>query len=190
MGLPTNFICCSTCVRSGNGLMARKQKLLPHVETDRAFANPDKTQGALSAPVPSPASRAVEGSKSCRHMSAYPRTTPSGSVPIPPEETPSQVSRSNRYARFEAVRVLHQQLVSEREIARRLSMSRNTVHKFLQARTFPERSQPPYRGSILDPYKPYILERVARPGAGTARNSWKRSKSSAMPVRTRCSAIL
>jgi transposase len=140
-------------------LMARKQKLLPHVETDRAFAIPDKTHGALSAHVPSPASRAVEGSKSFRHMSPNLRAAPSGSVPIPPEETPSQVSRSNRYARFEAVRVLHQQLVPEREIARRLGMSRNTVHKFLQAETFPERSQTPYRGSILDPYKPYILER-------------------------------
>ncbi len=38
-------------------------------------------------------------------------------------------------------------------------MSRTTVHTFLTAKTFPERSQPPYRGSILDPYKPYILER-------------------------------
>jgi predicted DNA-binding protein (UPF0251 family) len=101
----------------------------------------------------------VEGSKSFRHMSPYPRATPSGSVPIPPADTPSQISRSNRSARFEAVRTLHQQLVSQREIARRLSLSRNTVRKFLQAEAFPERSQPPYRGSILDPYKPYILAR-------------------------------
>jgi transposase len=72
---------------------------------------------------------------------------------------PSQVSRSNRYARYEAVRALHQQLVSEREIARRLGLSRNTVHRFLQAETFPERRQPPYRRSILDPYKLYILDR-------------------------------
>jgi len=92
-------------------------------------------------------------------MSPYPRATPAGSVPIPPEETPSQISRSNRYARYQAVRALHQQLVSQREIARCLSLSRNTVRKFLQAETFPERSQPPYRGSILDPYKLYILER-------------------------------
>jgi hypothetical protein len=32
------------------------------------------------------------------------------------------------------------------------------VRKFLQAETFPERRRPE-RGSILDPYKPYILER-------------------------------
>jgi transposase len=38
-------------------------------------------------------------------------------------------------------------------------MSRNTVHKFLVSESFPERSRRPYPGSILDPYKPYILDR-------------------------------
>jgi transposase len=33
------------------------------------------------------------------------------------------------------------------------------VHKFLLAESFPERSRAAYQGSILDPYKPYILER-------------------------------
>jgi transposase len=135
--------------------MARKQKLLPHVEVTTSRTTVDEGRGVSSAC----ASSAVAEAKSFRHMSPSPRATPSGSVPIPPEEMPSQVSRANRYARYEAVRALHQQLVSEREIARRLRLSRNTVHKFLQAETFPERSLPPYRGSILDPYKPYILER-------------------------------
>ncbi|MFL5694817.1 MAG: ISL3 family transposase [Ktedonobacteraceae bacterium] len=126
-------------------LMARKQKLLPHVETT--------TSGTL------PASRAAEVSKSFRHMPPHLRVASSGSAPIPPEETPSQISRSNRYARYEAVRTLHQQAISQREIARRLKLSRQTVHRFLTAETFPERSRLPYRGSVLDPYKPYILER-------------------------------
>jgi transposase len=140
-------------------LMARKQKLLPHVEpiTSRAIAG--RGRGVSSASAPASASSTVEEAKTFRHMSAYPRATPSGSVPVPPEETPSQISRANRYARDVAVRTLHQQLVSQREIARRLSLSRNTVHKFLQAETFPERSQPPYRGSILDSYKPHLLKR-------------------------------
>jgi transposase len=140
-------------------LMARKQKLLPYVETVTSKAIAGKGRGVSSAGTPASATSAGEGSKSFRHMSAYPRATPSSSVPVLPEETPSQISRSNRYARYEAVQVLHQQLVSERAIARRLHLSRNTVHKFLQAETFPERNLPPYRGSILDPYKPYILDR-------------------------------
>jgi transposase len=140
-------------------LMARKQKLLPHVETNTSDAIPDKARGALSARSPSSASEAVERPKSFRHMSPQLRVASSGSAPTPPEETPSQINRSNRYARYEAVRTLHQQAFSQREIARRLKLSRQTVQRFLVAETFPERSRPPYRGSILDPYKPYILER-------------------------------
>ncbi len=125
-------------------LMAGKQKLLPPVKTT--------TSGIL------PASCATEVSKSFRHMSPHLRVASSGSAPLPPEETPSQISRSNRYARYEAVRTLHQQAISQREIARRLKLSRQTVHRFL-TETFPERNRPPYRGSVLDPYKPYILQR-------------------------------
>src|SRR5438128_820353 len=139
-------------------LMAHKQKLLPQVEVTTSKTIAGTAQGAPSACAPS-SSCPVGGSKSFRHMSPYPRATPSSSIPIPSAETPSQISRSNRYARYEAVRTLHQQLISQREIARRLKLSRNTVGKFLQAETFAERSRPPYRGSILDPYKPYILER-------------------------------
>jgi transposase len=126
-------------------LMARKQKLLPHVETTTADTLP--------------ASGAAEVSKSFRRMSPDLRVASSGSAPLLAEETPSQISRSNRYARYEAVRTLHQQALSQREIARRLKLSRQTVHRFLTAEIFPERSQPPYRGSVLDPYKPYILDR-------------------------------
>ncbi len=71
----------------------------------------------------------------------------------------SLVNRSNRYARYEAVRTLHQQAISQREMARRLKLSRQTVQRFLVAETAPPRSRPPYRGSILDPSKPYMLER-------------------------------
>src|SRR6266568_3946404 len=111
-------------------LMARKQKLLPQVEVIPSKPVADTAREAPSASASS-SSCPVGGSKSFRHMSPYPRATPSGSVAIPPEETPSQISRANRYARYEAVRTLHQQLVSQREIARRFSLSRNTVRYFL-----------------------------------------------------------
>src|SRR5437660_198860 len=48
-------------------LMARQQKLLPHVETTTSDAIPDKARGDSSAPAPG--FPAVEGSKSFRHMS-------------------------------------------------------------------------------------------------------------------------
>ena len=74
-------------------LMARKQKLLPHVETT--------TSGTL------PTSGVAEESKSFRYMSAHLRVASFDSAPLPPEETPAQISRSNRYVRYEAVRTLH-----------------------------------------------------------------------------------
>ena len=140
-------------------LMGRKQKLLPHVEPITPKTMREKRQRRPSACGAACASGSVEEAKSFRHMSPYPRTTSASCVPLPSEEMPSQISRANRYARYEAVHTLHRQLVSQREIARRLSLSRNTVRKFLQAESFPERSPRPYRGSLLDPYKPHILAR-------------------------------
>ena len=140
-------------------LMTRKQKLLPSIEPITSKARANKGRRISSTCVPASEAQAVDEKRSFRQMSPYLRVTPSGSIPIPPEETPSQISRANRSARYEAVHALHQQLISEREIARRLRLSRNTVHKFLQAESFPERRPRPARSSILDPYKPHILER-------------------------------
>jgi len=140
-------------------LMARKQKLLPQVEATTSVTIPGQARGANATRPPSSESHTREGLKPFRHMSPHLRVAVSGSAPSSPEETPSQVSRSNRSTHYEAVQTLHQQAISEREIARRLSLSRNTIHRFLTAESLPERSRPPYRGSILDPYKPYLLER-------------------------------
>src|SRR5260370_17346405 len=89
-------------------------------------------------------------------MSKEPRHRAASSEHSSVAPSGSQVSRANRAARYEAVRALHQQAISAREIARRLHMSRQTVQKFLVSESFPERSKPPYRASILDPYKPPI----------------------------------
>src|SRR6266496_1493717 len=131
-------------------VMARKQKVLPEVEEISSDGIPLRAQGKRQASALSEAPQSQEPEKYWRSMSKEPRRPSAGAR--------SQVSRANRSARYEAVRALHQQAISEREIARRLKMSRNTVHKFLAAESFPERSRRPYPGSILDPYKPYILD--------------------------------
>ena len=139
--------------------LARKQKLLPQVEDPPCDAIPDKARGGRSLAPPSLPAEAEQERKAFRKMLPHLRAASSRADPVPPEETPAQVSRANRYARDEAVQTLHRAAFSQREIARRLSLSRNTVRKFLTTETFPERRQPPYRGSILDPYKPYLLDR-------------------------------
>ena len=140
-------------------LMARKQKVLPEVEEDSSDGIPLRARGKQPERVLAEVPKPDEPEKHWRSMSPEPRHLPASSANGEDAPSPSQVSRANRYARYEAVRALHQQAISQREIARRLHLSRQTVHKFLVAETFPERSSPAYQGSILDPYKPYILER-------------------------------
>src|SRR5216684_8098161 len=140
-------------------LMARKQKVLPEVEEASSDGIPLRAQGKRPASALSAEPKPDEPEKQWRSMSKEPRHIAASSEHSSLAPRGSQVSRTNRAARYEAVRALHQQAISAREIARRLHMSRQTVQKFLVAESFPERSRPPYRGSILDPYKPYILAR-------------------------------
>jgi|TARA_B110000908_G_scaffold10129_1_gene12187 transposase len=64
------------------------------------------------------------------------------------------------------IHVLHRQGHSIRSIARSLSVSRNTVRHYLrQPAKVPIYTERPAKPSILDPFKPYLLDRIeaARP---------------------------
>lgn len=76
--------------------------------------------------------------------------------PSQPAEDPQ--CRAQRYARYDEVRRLHRQGMSQKAIAALMGLDRKTVQKYLAAETFPER-QARVRFSILDPYKAYLLER-------------------------------
>ncbi len=88
------------------------------------------------------------------------------------EERGSLQRRQKRYARYRDVMELHCQGVSERGIARALSINRATVRKFIGAGTFPERAPHKSAGSILDPYIPYIHRRWAE-GCDNAMQLWR-----------------
>lgn len=66
--------------------------------------------------------------------------------------------RSRRLERYDAVRVLHDQGITNRQIARQLGMSRTTVIRYLRAESFPERVYS-RRRSMLDPYAAYLQQR-------------------------------
>ncbi len=142
-------------------LMDRRHSCLPEVEETRADAVPAKAQGIS-------ASSAV-------HWITEPRAEPAAekhyrTIPATPYQRPPAVSytelqkqarRAKRYARYEDVRTLSGQGVSIREIARRLKLSRETIRRFLRVEEFPEiaSARRGQRGSILNPYKPYIFQR-------------------------------
>jgi transposase len=140
-------------------LMARKQKVLPEVEEVSSDGIPLRARGNQQERDISEAPNSGGSPKRWRSMSKELRRSSAREHHPSSARSRSQIARTNRFTRYEAVHALHQQAISEREIARRLHLSRRTVHKFLVSESFPERSKRPYQGSILDPYKSYLLDR-------------------------------
>ena len=151
--------------------MDRRHSCLPEVEEKEADAIPAKAQGIGGTPVHEIAenhSEAVQQptenhseSEAEKHYRTIPPTPYQRPVGISYDELQKQARRDKRSARYEDVRTLWKQGVSIREIARRLKMSRDMVRRFIQAEEYPEKhpSRPRPRGSMLNPYKPYIFER-------------------------------
>ena len=67
--------------------------------------------------------------------------------------------------------------LSIRAIARRTSLSRNTIRKYLRSEAVEPVFRTPDRPSKLDPYKPYLVERSHLIAAVPARPStWRRRR--------------
>jgi transposase len=108
---------------------------------------------------------------------AVPAGTPSTNPearPTPPSrrEAARTAGRERRRERYGEVMALHRQGLSDRDIARRLHMSRNTVQRYRRAPEFPERCEGPKRPSRLDPYG----EEVRRRWEGGCRNAARISR--------------
>jgi transposase len=65
------------------------------------------------------------------------------------------------------IRVLHRHGKSIREIARASGISRNTVRRYLRDEAAARYKPRPPRSTKLDPFKPYVIERV-----GAAAPEW------------------
>jgi len=137
-------------------LMDRRHSCLLEVEETRADTVPAKAQGINAAKSHGVTEPAAE--KHYRTIPPSPYQRPAG---LSYTELHKQARRAKRYARYQDVRMLSEQGVSIREIARQLKLSRQVVRRFLRAEEFPEmasaRRGP--RGSILNQYKPYIFQR-------------------------------
>jgi transposase len=125
--------------------------------------------------------QAREAGASSQDLAKFPSVSPTpGEAPPKPElgeaeqeagsvsaDTPQlsaaqrrrQVSRANRYTRYQQILALSRQGLSQREIARQLHLSRGCVHRYVTAERFPERALPGKRRSLLDPYLPYLRKR-------------------------------
>jgi transposase len=97
-------------------------------------------------------------------------------------EQTKQARRASREARYEAAVGMYRQGHSLHAIARRLTIGRATVRRFLHAGAFPERATPPPRPSILAPFEPYLRERWAE-GCHNARVLWREIQGRGFPGR-------
>src|SRR5438876_7754924 len=124
--------------------MTCNQKVIPKLDKVTTRDNPLRAKGQHHQSALSRLPEPDQTEKHWRSMSKEPRLASAeqaGQMAIP---SASEVSRANRVSRYEAVRALHQQALSERAIARRLNLSRHTVHWFLTAESFPERRKLSY----------------------------------------------
>ncbi len=85
-------------------------------------------------------------------------------APPPQSLTPAQQQeksdrRARRLARFQEVKGLEAQGLSQREIARRTGLARNTVRRFTRPEHFPEIAARPPRRSKIAPYAHYLRQR-------------------------------
>jgi len=93
-----------------------------------------------------------------------PVTEPSTSPEAPPtpptrREAVRTAGRERRRERYDEVIALQRQGRSDRDIARRLHMSRNTVQRYRRASEFPEPCAGRQRPSRLDPYSAEVRRR-------------------------------
>ncbi len=76
--------------------------------------------------------------------------------PVTQIEAERQARRTLRQERFQAVKELHRNGVSQREIARRYDMSVHTVAKYIESTTCPVYPEGRSSRSMLDPYLSYL----------------------------------
>lgn len=74
------------------------------------------------------------------------------------EQGTSEARHGRRYERYERVIALHGQGMSQRGIAKRLGIHRETVARFIHAGQFPERAPRPY-ARRTDPFAEYLWQR-------------------------------
>ena len=143
----------------------------------------ERHQGALQAATrePSPANSsppAVEGASSSTTAEAIeePPTLSSDAShppsPLTTNKASSQESRNRRHAHYTAVQELRAQALSYRAIAAQLHLRRQTVRRYSVADQFPERATRRFVSSKLDPFKPYLEQRLVV-GEDNALQLWR-----------------
>ncbi len=99
------------------------------------------------------------------------------------EEAHRQAKRERRIQQYHRVHYFHEQGHSTRRIARLVGISRGTVLRYLATDT-PPGYQPRYVPGLLDPYLPYLKQRVAQ-GCTNTQQLWQEIQEKGYPGSSR-----
>jgi transposase len=110
-------------------------------------------------PVPASVASAIAAEPAGSQPTAPPTPIQSHSQQSKHQQEAQARRRQLRLARYEEVHRLRSQGYTLNAIADKVGLDRNTVRKWLQAPSFPERQPRQPEASLLDPFKPYVLER-------------------------------
>lgn len=157
-------------------LLARHQAALHAASAAASAAEPESLSPVDASTVDASAAR--DGNDKPQQQAANAAATTSdgkGSATdknVTKYELEQNQRRTQRQARYNKVRELHTAGMSQRAIARHLSMSLHTVRTFVSADQFPERATRRKMPSKLDPYLPYLREQLAA-GNDNASQLWR-----------------
>lgn len=104
------------------------------------------------------------------------------------ETTAWQARRATRQALYEQVRALHAAGLSMRKIGEQVGISRGTVFHYLRSDSDPTGTQMRLKRSILDPYLPYLYERL-QGGCENGVQMWREIKTQGYPGSRKMVAI-
>ena len=88
----------------------------------------------------------------------------------------SQESKKRRLSQYAEVQRLRRSGSNISQIARQLRLARGTVRRYFYAESFPERTRHPIAPSILDPYLPFLRQRIDD-GCTNAQALWREIRS-------------
>ena len=148
-------------------LLQNLHATLTRVLEQHAAALKPQTTPDESTPPAAPEPPADARPQSAAPVRAVPPAPPSAR-----DQAQAQQRRARRLARYEQVCQLRQAGYSGRAIAEQVGLNRTTVQKYLAAPIFPELQPRPSRSSVLDPFKPYILQRW-NDGCHTGTTIWR-----------------
>lgn len=147
-------------------LIQNLREMLQHLLERHQAALRAATKTGITLPIPAESDQSLDTVVATSLQAVRPPyPAPANVTASPVKQTKAsqqrEAHRNQRLARYQQVRALHAEGLSQRVIARQLHISIHVVRHFLQADHFPERATRRPVASKLDPFLPFLEQQLA-----------------------------